>query len=270
MKDSDIRQLNDFDPNSGMYLVMSGRGEDRHIVARELKALKIPFLGRILKKIGYPALRFRKVVDYLFTEGNSLQGIHEDKKELLRNKIIHYFNLDEKTHAHRHLKQWGKVCESFDQVFSTEQVTRQETAHPQREITYLTDWGTQEAYICELPDEILQQLPANETYIVTTTSEDGRPINTFRIFVEHELAPHVKSLDKRPIILVVSFGIFSGSDFKNSLKSIEALKTKNEIRDYCPIYRAGTNGWGPSKWSETKDQNEASIQALIERLEASL
>lgn len=276
MKEADLKAIRDFDPSKNVYLVMSGQGKDKHIEARELKALKIPFLGRILKIIGYPSFRFRSVVNYILNPENEVNQIDNAKKAMLQGKIKHYFGLDGNNQAHQHLKQWEKLNQNYLSLFSMDKVVPQEQARPQREVSIFYQYEYEKKNskkIYELKDDVLQALPPQEKYIVTTTFENGRPngasgIGALDCGLLANLKHHLEEqkFDKPPVILILQFpgSMFLQRLVEDNLKALEELKRTGLIRGYCALdsdYPLSGNNNYPA-YKNIKEINMAAVEGL--------
>lgn len=276
MKDADLKAIRDFDPSKNVYLVMSGHGKDKHIEARELKALKIPFLGRILKLIGYPSLRFRSVVNYLLNPENGMDQMDAPSKALIRGKIQHYFGLDANNQAHQHLKLWEKLNPSYLNIFPVGKVLPQEQERPQREISIFYQYDYEKKNpkkIYQLKDDVLQALPPQENYIVTTTFENGRPNGSSGIgdldcglLANLKLHLEEQKFDKPPVILILLFPgtLFLQRLVEDNLKALEELKKLGLIRGYCALdsdYPLSGNKQYPA-YRNIKEINMAAVESL--------
>lgn len=273
MNKLDRKAIEAFDPQKGIYLVMSGKGDNRHIEARELKALKIPILGYILKKIGYPSFRFRSVVDYILTNGNSLEKLKDDKKAIIQDRIKHYFGLDDKNQAQRHLKQWGKVSQCYINLFPIEKIIIQNQVRPNREIDIFYQHASESKYqdIFKLKDTTLAALPPQEKYILTTTFENGRA-NGYSglgdldggLLEDIKLHLEKQKLDRPPVILIL---VFPGSGFieklnQDNLAALEKLKKIGLIRGYCALHSDYPLGAGRYPYGNIDKHNLPAIDQL--------
>jgi hypothetical protein len=291
MKQENLNALSEFDPTRGIYLVIKGKGEDQHIEAKEYKALKIPFLGRLLRRIVYPSFRFKKVIAYLLEQEADLQGLEDKRKLFLQEKIKDYFQLNVDGHASRHLKLWERVSQSYEKVFD---IDRTETVeqHPvaeQQPITRNTSnyqltgeagepstdkINEERLYLYELPDSILSQLPPEENYIILPGGRGGRPAN---IWAKEEYLEEFKNYLRTKTNPILLFILYPGdkrgpSEFANSgpKEWFDAFKKEGLIKDYCPLYRQLRieQFEGPLAGYEkkTKEPNKMFIETLKERL----
>lgn len=290
MKPENLNALSKFDPTRGIHLVLRGKDDDQYIEAKEYKAFRIPFLGRMLAKIVYPSFRFKKVISYLLEKEPDLQGLEDKRKLFLQEKIKDYFNLNVDGQPSRHLKLWEKVSQSYKKVFSIEPIETLEQQPIARNISnyHLTvrgggrscemEVGDIDEELFELPEYILSQLPPDENYVILPGCTSARPTSPWQSTGHNLLAQFKDYLKTRtdPIVIFILFPEWKGTQsFHNSIQQevLEAFKNEGLIKNYCPLYRRYRDEWLEGEkfagYEAMKKVNERSINRLKERLSSS-
>lgn len=122
MKPLDKQALQSFDPDKNLYLSLDLKDPfSPCLQVRDCKVLSIPFLGRILRWLGYTSKPFEKVISYLLSEQ---AGLHQEKdaelKGKIKQKMDHYF-FDKTTQKPKHQKLWNKVKAAYEKCFNSPQ-----------------------------------------------------------------------------------------------------------------------------------------------------
>ncbi|MFV0340684.1 MAG: hypothetical protein ACK5MA_08700 [Parachlamydiaceae bacterium] len=282
MNDRDIAALKNYDPSHGDFLVLKGKGDDEHIERRHLRGASIPFLGRILQKIFYPSFRFMKVVDYIFNDENSMQGVKEKYRTRLQGAINGYFKLTPYGQALKHDKEWERVQERYAALFleahESEQEASVEIEAPQKpqppSIEIATSSLGLDLYldsVTQLPASLLSELPRNRNYFLINLMNSILTEEEIDTLPEREINRMIEQLESidQPIILLVSDHTGSWGCQQMPVRIQKRLDTLPPMT-YCPLYYDFLNFQqtdSQSGWEPTEEANLESIRLLNEQPE---
>lgn len=282
MKLNDFNAIKDFNPDKGDYLVVKGKGTEKHLEKKHLRGASIPFLGRILQKIFYPSFRFKKVVDYIFNDENSMQGVKEKYRTRLQGAINGYFKLTPYGQALKHDKEWERVQERYAALFleahESEQEASVEIEAPQKpqppSIEIATSSLGLDLYldsVTQLPASLLSELPRNRNYILINLMNSILTEEEIDTLPEREINRMIEQLESidQPIILLVSDHTRSWGCQEIPERIQERLDTLPPMT-YCPLYYDFLNFQQTdpqSGWEPTEEANLESIRQLNEQLE---
>lgn len=178
MKDSDKLALNSFSPDNNLYLYLDIKDSSSPLKVRNCKILSVPFLGRMLRWLGYTTKPFEKVISYLLSEKGGLKDLNEKDaalKEKIKVKIDHFF-FDKNTQKLKHQKLWQKIKAQYEGCFGKSHAFSPQsssvsisTKESEEKFDQKMDWTIQKGLQVRhaiIPDSLKRHLP-KANYFVT-------------------------------------------------------------------------------------------------------
>jgi hypothetical protein len=260
MKVNDFDAIKNFNPENGDYLVVKGKGAERHLENKHLRGSNIPFFGRILQKIFYPTFRLKNMLEFITN-----QELTPEDKETLNNKMTEYFKLNDDNIATQHKSRWNAISGQFAKIIHGEKLTNYKINN---------NWGRID-HKCELPGSILSQLPYNKNYVIISTLDWGKkPKSSWKSKETMEgLKKYLQGLDN-PVVLVIfypqaSIGLRGyGEDRKLIEEKLNAMKEDGDLDGFCFLLRGGNeyNSVSTLGWDYLESANADAIDELKKSL----